>query len=396
MAEDVRIDYEKLAADYVQSLTIVLRNFQPSEFRFLETWVPDEDDIRSILGIMEAAKDNALPHISIHLGAATLSRVDLAELCRRAAQLGRITVEAKGEGIELGTSFPAESSGHIIARDGAAIKQRAGPALRFRTSEPVGQPFHPFVNRLVPRDNESTPIYTASLQRAAELRSHEGSLSPHGSLVSVQASRDGITLSALVDSSCHCIRQAAYQGAASANAHGLFETLCQLMENRPIIECNDHAVIFLEYELRDHSMAWPVPGIVTPENADLMFVLPTRLVRDLFADYCRRTGFNDLRNHYDQPVSERWQALSTEARAALLQDAMDQHPSGQGITLLRMESPKRVVVGFTDEVSASAKQSRLMSLEAHLQKTLEWTLHLCVEPRVDQNKLRRLKEAIAT
>ena len=395
MVERVRIDYEALATAYAQSLITVLRNFQSSGHRFLETWVPEADALRSILGILEAARDNALPQISIHLGAATLNCVDLAELGRHAEQFGRITLEADGDGVALDVSFPGIAADRTVGHEVAGVLPPTEPVLQSRTSAvaAVSSPRSP--HTAASRCEETNPIYAAGLRRAAESHAHEGSLALTGLLVSVQASHAGITLSALVDPSCHFIRQSAYSGILSANAHGLFETLCQLMENRPIIECRDHAILFLEYELRDHAMPRPVPGIVMPENADPMFALPATLVRALFADYRRGTGFNESSNCYDPPVSGRWEALSPKERIELLQEAVDRHPVGRGVTILRMESPKRVVIGFEQEASAFTNQSRLMFLEDHLQRKLERTLQLCVEPMLDQNRLRRSKEAAA-
>jgi hypothetical protein len=389
IAEVVSIDYEALAAGYARRLTSVLRNFKSSGHRFLETWVPEQDALRSILGILEAAQDNAVPRISVHIGSATLSRVDLPELKRQAGRFGNITLETRDQGIMLDVAL----SGAAVDRLVADVVPPAEPVAPPRLSRAVATPFARPADAPVPRRGQSNPIYAAGLRRAAASPVHERGPASAERLVAVQASRDGVTLSVLVDPGCHFVRQASYSGVSGAEARGLFETLCRLLENRPILECRDHAAIRLEHELRDHSLPRPVPGILMPENADPMFALPARLVRDLFAAYCQKTGLAESNNQYDPPVSDRWNALSLEQRIGWLQEAADCHLAGQGVTILRMDSPKRVVLAVKKEASASASPSQLMALEDHLQRSVEPTLQVSVEPKVDQSRFRRPKEA---
>lgn len=257
----------------------VPRHFQSGGHRFLETWVPDEDIRRSIMGVIEAAKDDAAAGISIHLGKATLGQVDVAKLKQEAAHLGEVRAEVAEEGLDLNISFLGVDSSHSAPPFVSTFDQQATAVSSGKTSI---APEKPRDSRSVAGNGAANPLYAEGLKRAVESRTHEGTLSPDGSLILIQAAREGVTLSALADTSRNFIRQAAYAGATSERTHGLLETLCRFIETRPIIECYDHAVIFVEHDLRDHSMAPPVPGIVMPESADAMFALPTRLVRDLF------------------------------------------------------------------------------------------------------------------
>jgi len=391
MSDLIHIDYEKIAADYMESLTTMLRNFQSSGHRFLETWVPDKDDSRSILGMIEAAKDDEVAGIAIHLGQATLARIDSEKLKQAAARFGTLSTFPSGDGLELSLAFLAADGSRIVTAEGTGFGQQAAAVSRRESSAAAEKrkESHPVV-----LNKGTNPLYSHGLQQAAESRSHEGSLLAKDPLPRVEITVEGLTLSALVDPERNILRKAAYSGADSENLHGLLETLCRFIEGRPLIECHDHSVIFVEYHLRDHSFAPPVPGIVTPENADPMFALPTRLVRELFAEYCRKTGFNNLKNQHDQPISEAWKALSSEERVERISEEVSAHPSGKGMLVLRMESPKRVIVGFAENVKPGAKQGLLIAVEDHLQRTLDRTLQLYVDPKVDQNK-RRLREASA-
>jgi hypothetical protein len=164
------------------------------------------------------------------------------------------------------------------------------------------------------------------------------------------------------------------------------------MEGKPILECADHGMIYVERQLRDTSQPAPVPGIVTPENADPIFSSLTLLVRELFACYRRRIGFNSTANSYDLPPTIEWLALPEDKKVEKVQAAIGRHPLGLGIEVVRTEGSKRVSVMFQHALGPNSTASRLMQLEAYIQSEVEPTLELETEPRADANKIRRIKE----
>jgi hypothetical protein len=292
--------------------------------------------------------------------------------------------------LDFKVSFIGAKS-HFASRTQTQVIARFGERAAKSKAKAVVAPIKAYYD-----NGTINPLYADALRRAAQSRAFEGALKEEQGLVLAQATHKGITLTALVEPTKHTVKNIAYQGGATEVQRGLLEALCQLMVGKPILECSDHAVIFLEFELRDHSLPRPVPGIVTPENADAMFALPTGLVRALLADYRNKTGFKSTENFYDQPISEQWRVLSADERMKQVQNAISQHPDGEGVTVMQLETPKRVVVGFRDALDAATKQDRLMMLEDHLKRTLEPTLQLYMEPRPDANRIRRLKEGSAS
>jgi hypothetical protein len=164
------------------------------------------------------------------------------------------------------------------------------------------------------------------------------------------------------------------------------------MEGRPILECSDHAMIYVEHELRDGSLPAPVRGIVTPENADPIFSLPTYLVREVLAGYRRRTGFDSTANLYDVPPSAEWLALTERERVARIQAAIARHLLGGGIEVVRTEGAKRVAVRCGNGLSSVPIATRLIDIEDYVHAEVEPTLELEAEPRPDANRIRRIKE----
>lgn len=346
------IDYEKFVGAYWENLTTVLRAFNPAEgFKFLEMWVPDENHVVSILNIVEAAKDAGLDGISVYVGPDTLRNLEILRLKEQAEKIGEVRTETKGEGIDVEVLFAEDrTSGDIY------------------------------------------PAYRDRLRKILQSISHEGVLKADGSLVLVQATYQGVTLMALIDPSTHFVKKAAHYGNVSDIQRGMLETLCGILEEKPIQECSDHAVIYLEQTLRDPSRPTTVRGIVMPENADPAFALSVRLVRDLLADYRQRTGYSDIENSYDQPASVHWLALSNAERIERIHAAIESCPPGIGVQIVRLETVNRVVVEFSDAPDMETKQSRLMQLESYLKEIIEPTLQLYMQPKTDQNKIRKIKD----
>jgi hypothetical protein len=236
---------------------------------------------------------------------------------------------------------------------------------------------------------EIRPIYWDRLGKALESKTHCGSLTPRAGCEIVQAEEDGVALSALVDSTSSIVREAVYSGAPSTLQRGLLQTLCGILENKPMQECSDHALIRLEFALRDHSSARPVPGIVQPENADPAFALPLRLVRGLAAAFREKTGRVPAANRYATSAPVAWQELSDAERAAALQAMIDAHPAGGGVHVNQVEGVHRGVVSFEMELDSAGKQARLAQLETWLKEKIDNSFQLLLEARRDQNTLRK-------
>jgi hypothetical protein len=244
------------------------------------------------------------------------------------------------------------------------------------------------------------PIYWDRLREALQSDTGHhvlmvgGSLAPEPGCEVVQASEDGVTLSVLVDSTSSVVRKAVYCGAASTVQRGLFQSLCGILENKPMQECSDHATMRLEFALRGHSAPRPVAGIVQPENADPAFALPHRLVRALAAAFRERTGpgtmypWSATTNRFAPPAPDAWQKLSDAERAVTLQAMIGGHPAGAGLQVNQVEGGHRAVVSFVIELDSAGKQGRLAQLETWLKEEIDDSFQLLLEAKRDQNIAR--------
>lgn len=346
-----RVRYEALVAAYQSSLTTVLRGFRSTEeFEFLDTWVHDDDPVNSLLNIVEAAQDAGLNAVSIAIGHATLQGLDLSRVCSRARQFGMVTTAQRPEGLELTVSFPT---------------------------------------RLPPAGIH--PAYAKSLQDLLPLRAHEGLLQPESGVILAQAVDGETTLAVAIDPTSHRVVRAAYRGAAHPVARALLEGLCRLLEGRPVQENSDHAVLRLERQLRDRAAAPPVPGIVTPDNADPALAALQRLVREVMASYRRQTASASSVNGYDEPAAADWRVLSPDQRLERVRDVVARHAEGAGVEVVRLEGDQRIVVQSIGSGEPLTLPHRLLAIEAALRDTVERTLQVYLQPRIDENRPRIAK-----
>jgi len=99
MVETV-VDYDELVAAYADNLENVLRSFKPGP-EFLDLWVHDEDDARSILNIAEAAEGYGLENLTIELSGAALARIDTDALLEMLRKVCEVELTAAGAGAKV-------------------------------------------------------------------------------------------------------------------------------------------------------------------------------------------------------------------------------------------------------------------------------------------------------
>jgi hypothetical protein len=383
------VDYDQVTGTYVSGLNTQLRGFRGGA-RFLEHWVHDPDPVKSIVNMIEAAETAGLADVTVVIGARTQAAVDMARLDKLAAELGQVAKEEREGGLALTVRFTRAAT--TVAGLGAEARDRARRAREARDARLRAQA--QTVTRRAPSDGLH-PIYRGAVASIlAGGMAHEGPADAIPGLTRLEAARDGWVLTALVDPATHRVRSARHRGARK-DTRALLEGLCAIMEDKPLLECADHAVIRLEHRLRDRASPLPVAGIVTPESVEPAFGPLTTAVRDLLAEYRRRTGYAETDNRFDPEPSPGWKALTPEQRTARIQAALDELVAQRGlqagdVVCTRLDRSTRATIEFRAELPAQKKALMMMSLERGLKDSLEGTIHLYQEEMHDKNKIRRL------
>lgn len=393
MKPQVRLDYEKLATSYRENLLTILRGFTVEpDSEFLETWVPDQDDAGSIIGLVEAAENGGLDELTIFIGQGSLRALDLPALKLAAGRYGRVQTAASGDGLELQVVLTGGAANpEPIAAPVVASAKPASVASDLGSRRPA-----PAV-RLTRQDDGVLPAgYARALEAAASSFSHEGALGAQPGAELLEATITGATLAVLVDPSDHRVKAARHHGGGSDQRRKLLDLLCRGVEGRPAQEAVDHAVVRLEHSLRGGLDTRSNPGIVLPKNVSSAFGELQDFLDRVLREYRQRQSLKTTKNFYDPAPSSQWQSMSDAERVAQIQATIDGHPRGKGLQVIRVEGLQRFVLGVADAAYAGVSGPQLLELEAHVKRQVEPTLYFEMQPRVDDNKLRRLNDKGAT
>jgi hypothetical protein len=376
------IDWESTLARYHDSLLNVLRGFGTG-LAGLDTWVPEEDTVDSIVSLAEAVRDAGGERVSVRMRNDTVASLDVDRLGKQAGKLGNSCLRSQGNGWLLEIAFlgAGESEGPTRLRDAAAVPRLRTDSGGSAPCSPIGTP-GTFV---------LDGPYLAPLHRrlGSTPRAHHGRVEAvHGT--PVEASLGPATLHAVVDSARHLLRQVRWESSEEASAP-LLEMIARTAEGLPIDEAAEHGVQRLEADLRELGQDLPVDGIFLPERIYAAFDDANRLLRGLAADYRRQVDDHSRVNTYEPPLSAEWRRKSDEERASAVEAALRDFAHREGARLVRIEARRRVVFAFGGEVDPQGKQQRLVGLEKHLQAHVERGLEVYLDPRTDANKLRQQK-----
>ena len=96
------LNYEDLVKAFEEALVTKLRGHM-ADAEYLEMWVPDEDPVKSILNMVEAAEAYGRNDIAIEVSSETLSEGQVNELLALLRDIGspQITARADGRLVEV-------------------------------------------------------------------------------------------------------------------------------------------------------------------------------------------------------------------------------------------------------------------------------------------------------
>jgi hypothetical protein len=341
------LDYEQLVAQYQHDLLHLLRGH--SSVDYLEMWVPDEDHVKSLVNMAEAAQSSELDRLVVDLGEAIAKELDRAKLLQLLGDVGTATLEPIDAGARL------TISGMTMSRSGGSA-------------------------------------YRQALNARAACIVHAGSLAAEDSTPILQATVDGVTLTVKTDTD-GLVTAAAHHGAHGDICTAL-DVMCSIIPGLPLQEAAEHGVIRLESALRDKSGAPPMPGIMNPISADRIFVIVQHLVRELFAGYLKMSGSLRKVNTYADRPQAAWLTLPPQARLdaaeTTLRKVLGARGSVDDARVLRIEHDCRVMIVFRASVPPADKARLAFAFEIALHTECDGALQVFLDDLTDENAARRL------
>lgn len=392
----MRLIYEKLVQDYLESLHSKLRNFGV-EPEFLGMWVHDEDDNKSLFEIFLAAQDAGLKDLTVAVGPETVQKLDQKRLTAELGDLGEPDFSKKAGALEVHVVFKSRPSSATQKPQTRTLPKTASRAAQkpasLKTKKTVsysrnGRPSAS--KRATSLPGQIHPIYQAALSEAGAHILYEGDIpKPEKDHNAVSVEQGGARLSAIMDSEA-IVRQARHKGA-NGPLRALLDQLCGLMIGRPIQEAQDHGVIRLEAKLRDRTQSPPVSGLLTAHNAEPLFDIPQKMVRSLYREYLARSGRKPEANFWDDTAGPAWASLSAEeklqrAQASVQEACRNLGISPDGIEVLDILGGIRFVLALSPATADIHFGARMMRLESLIKKALDPRIELQLESVEDRNK----------
>jgi hypothetical protein len=345
-----RLSYEDVVEAYHNNLEIQTRGFSAGS-KWMESWVPDDELLPSLLNLIDAAQLGGIDSLVVTLRLETLGDTPPQSLCTALRHVAQVSVIERDGQVELQASQLQHLAKFTDVRDyyrGALLARHAD--LRFQSAPPRG-----------------AHAFTGS----------EGTFW-------LQTDEDG-----------NRVIGAGYAPAPAASAPcvAAMDVLCSLICGLPLIEVREHALVKLEYRLRDSEQPPPVQGILLPQNGDALFLRIGALLQGLL----RSMGAwqKSEINFYDTKPSKDWVGLGADGRVAACQKILDAASErllayDKGIFVVDSRRSFAVTVRFHGDAPVATKRRAALQIEKLLRFECDPRLEVfCLEMK-DRSEKRRL------
>jgi len=173
------------------------------------------------------------------------------------------------------------------------------------------------------------------------------------------------------------------------NLQLIMNIFTQLIYKMPILEANDHSVMRLENMLRDANKQ-PVGGVIMPENSCDYFLTPLHIIRDIFNEYCKKSGYKPIVNIYIPDKINEWKALDRDKKEKIISDKIDLFCRDKGIENyhITLIGDRRVEFAIDKDQEVSLGKL-LFDMEQSLNREFGLHIEIMFTEKKDTNKKRQ-------
>ncbi len=201
---------------------------------------------------------------------------------------------------------------------------------------------------------------------------------------------DNCTFKISINSKTHIIENSIAQ-CEDDDLQLIMNIFSQLIYKMPILEASDHSVMRLENMLRD-ATKHPVDGVVMPENSCDYFLTPLHIIRDIFTEYYKNSGYKPIVNRYIPDKIKEWKALDRDKKEEIISDKIDLFCRDKNIEnyhiILIGERRVEFAVDKDQEISLG---KLLFDMEQSLSKEFGFHIEIMFTGKKDTNKKRQNK-----
>ena len=373
----MNIDLKKLVNQYNLNLTDKLRGFGEEEF--LKFWVPDTDNVKTVLNLIDALyESNTLEaHIqNINFLSNDLDKLsELKDIAYSSINKNQIIIKID---IEKYKNYK--------------IKNKSTNNLE--TSKRVFQS----IDVLEPKNkNEEIDEFYINASDKRVLKNYNENLNFDS------GNKDGIYIINLSNSQIICLSVDQNNGYIFKAEHTyekptkitkIIDILCEILINFPLQEAAEHGTIRLEYVLRSMSKQKRKMGIFLPCNAGGLLNLLDYELRNIYKKFKLQKNEKDEINKYYPQVNENWIKKSFEEQKKIIENIFQNEVyrqfniNSEDIILKRVIGGNRLEFELSNRLTGDFEDSNLFKIEDILKNKIDNSIELLSIEEKDSNVLR--------
>lgn len=373
----IKIDYDKAVNDYNSQLVTKLRDFGDN---LLDLWVPDENILQSLLGLMYSLNQNNCNEVDLVIKKDTFekdhkefktifdkfSEFEILET-KKMYQLNIKIINQKKLN-EINNTFFVNKPSKIVRNLKTSKKKKYIRSLLIEN-------IYKFPSSVL-KDKNLFFLEKSQLKYYIDDKNYIHSRIKNldffvkidkKNIISVKFNCEKPLLKILINFS-------------------------KIIINTPLIEAYEHGVMKLENSCRKKNIKNRIKGIITPYVVKNIFQNLQSLMYELYLKYLSITKTEDTKNLYDLGLSDTWKKLSLLSKTKLLKKTINDYCKNSDINFkfVEIEQDVKILIDIDEKMNTGTKKYLfLLNLEKEIRKKLDRRLEVFYKDEPDSNKLRQ-------
>ena len=378
--------YDELVENFNQALLVKLRKHGVEE-AFLDFWVPDENPLIGILGMIDSAHIAQLREIEVKVKESTLDADGWIELN------GRLSIDYQGEikvfdGYRiLKVNFSSDKNNNLQNSSASKLGSR-----RVLDEEIIAK----YKNKSLLKLQQFVAAFNFGKNLPTEYKDKK---IQNTDLLLLKEGGNFLELSLAVDSNGKVI-DSSYSLSPELQSNPI-EMCCKLAIGLPIQEVADHLVLkIMDFYIEEFNPDLLLRAIALPSNTAKEFVELQSVLRKTYNSYLQIKDLQSMTNFYYDSVPEFWNELDSTQKSELINRFIIKFLENNvlninAIKLVKIEKNKykqdiRFAISIDNSIKSEVKPKVMRDLEGFLRKNIFKQVELIAERVQDVSPLRRL------
>lgn len=386
----LKIDYNHYVKNFNQTLISDLRKHGSPE-EYLQLWVPDDNIIIGLAGMVDSVIATGIQHFQIEILKTSISQLKVNEFLEQITSLVHCNQNESSDKYIFEFSPSHVKVDHVLKKlkikspkaaqtENNNIKKHI---VKYKKILLIHNKLKKSALALPPRFNH---------KKVANNFSQSFKIKGSDYCIFLLVSRGGV------------VKDIAFSVSKVAWKNNILELYCELGRNLPIQELIDHNILKIIYRLNTNVNSKLVSGVLLPSNCGLFFTQLNALGRKAYDGWKDKNQISSSTNTYIVPPAKAWQDENPAVLLEQIKTSITDYYKSRGlefskiISSVRLEKSKstfltRIVIQYTDN-QINYRSIDLFNMEKHVRNNLEPTLEIVSERVSDTSPLRRLTKEV--